>query len=339
VNEALIKQERPPNETALQIKQRTSIDPDILATAAAIWQRSLAEGGEMTPEAAIAAAYHFKTTGETLGRHSYIAWKSQGKMHAGTVIEGYRAVSRNLDMSRYQWRHRPPTDDEKALHGIGPKDKAMVCEVDVLEARRKCIQMGIPYQPVIGITVVRDGERLTVPANRTATWVLMKQAKNDALRQLGEHVTADEAFEDSEEGQEVERPEGGISVQQAEQLIAAAQLMAQKNAEAAGMTPDEHAARLQKNVAQMRGDSDADPFAEADKPPAEPETEPSPPSTPEQRVPLTALVMELYPDKAAQAGLKIWMTKRYGVENIKSLSAAQVMDFIAELVKQKDGGA
>jgi hypothetical protein len=338
MNEALIKQERPPNETALQIKQKTSIDPDILATAAAIWQRSLAEGGEMTPEAAIAAAYHFKTTGETLGRHSYIAWKSAGKMHAGTVIEGYRAVSRNLDMSRYQWRHRPPNDAEKEMHNIQPKDKVMVCEVDVLAARAKCIRMGVPYQPVIGITVIRAGERLTVPANRTEAWVLMKQAKNDALRQLGEHVTADEVFEDSDEGQEVERPEGGISVQQAEQLIAAAQMMAQKRAEAEGMTPDEHAARLAKNVEQMRGEG-PDPFAEADKPPAEPETEPSPPSTPEQRAPLSALVMELYPDKEAQAGLKVWMTNRYHVENIKSLSAAQVMDFIAELVKQKDGGA
>jgi hypothetical protein len=255
VSEALVKHDEPsPNTTALTVKQQASIDPEVLARAAAIWQRSIAEGGQLTPEAAIAAAYHFQTTGEVVGRHSYIVWKGRGKLASGTVIEGYRAVSRNLDMSRYQWRHRALTDEERKLHAVGPKDKSMACELDVLEARRKCIEMKIPYQPIVGITVVRESDNLQVPANRTAAWVMMKQSRVDALRQVGENTAADEVLDEAEEnGVEVERPEGRLSVEQAEQLVAAAQLMAQRKAEFETTTPEQHVARLAENVAVMRG--------------------------------------------------------------------------------------
>jgi len=221
---ALIPQ--PPPEARLGTASVPNLDfslitPEIMARAAAIAADVVAKDGTISPAQALAAAYHFAATGEVIGRHSYVG--TRGNV-AGRVIEGYRGVARELNMARYQWRYRPLTAEERELHDVREGDKALACEVDVLEARQQCILMGIPYQPIIGYTVVRRGDPLNIPRNRTAYWVLCKQARIDALRQVGENVEADEVLEDARaNGIQIEMPDKArLTREQAEATVRAA---------------------------------------------------------------------------------------------------------------------
>lgn len=215
----------------------SQIDPAIMARAAAIAAEVMANGGQINPAQALAAAYHFEQTGEVIGRHAYVG--TTGGV-AGKVLEGYRSVARELDMSKYQWRYRPLTDAEKEMRGVQPGDRALICELDVLPARKQCIEMGVPYDPIVGCTVIKKGQLLNVPKNRDAYWVLCKQARTDALRQVGEHTEADEVL--AEAG--IEAPEGYLSVEQAERYVASKQETQAALERHNAMTPEEKQADI-----------------------------------------------------------------------------------------------
>ena len=253
------------NVPALDFSQ---IAPDIMARAAAIATSVMAAGGSINPAQALAAAFHFADTGEVIGRHSYVG--TTGNV-AGRVLEGYRAVARELDMSKYQWRYRPLDPNEERMNNIQPGDRAMICEVDVLAARRQCIEMGIDYQPVIGCTVVRKGEALNVPKNRSSLWVLQKQARIDALRQIGENTSADEVL--SEAGI-TDAPDGYLSPEQAEALVA--ERLAEALRAAQVRSDAELLQAVALSVAAMRGPATDDPLGIDEPPPhgrpAEPPT-------------------------------------------------------------------
>jgi len=214
----------------------------VLSRAASIAAEIMANGGSITPPQALAAAYHFYETGEVIGRHAYVGTKGNV---AGRVLEGYRGVARKLDMSKYQWRYRPPTPDEMARHHIGPQDRMTVCELDVLAARRQCIEMGVEYQPIIGVSIVRQGDKINSPAFRDSVWLMEKQARVDALRQVGEQTSGDEDLEEAEaHGVDVAEiramQENGAVINQ-EQMAAAIDKAVIKQAQAA-RTPEEIAA-------------------------------------------------------------------------------------------------
>lgn len=167
----------------------SAIDPEIVALAAAIHAKS---DGKLTKAEALDAALHYHQTGEIPGRHSYIGTEGKTK---GRIIEGYRAVERYVKQD-YQVKYRSLTLEETQVHEIQPGDRALACEVYLLDAWRKCIAMGIPYQPIVGVTVVRKGDKFHVPTTKTAHWVLQKQARTDALRQVpGMPATVEEAEE------------------------------------------------------------------------------------------------------------------------------------------------
>lgn len=174
-----------------------SVPLPIMARAAAIAAKVMAEGGEINAAQALDAAYHFQDTGEVMGRHSYVGTTKQV---AGKVLEGYRAVARPLDMSQYQFRYRPVTDNERTMHGITAKQDVLACELDVLKARARCIRMGIPYDPIVGIGIVDhwEKEKKEAPKTKTWYWVLQKRSRVDALRQVGEKVSPDEEIEEAE---------------------------------------------------------------------------------------------------------------------------------------------
>jgi hypothetical protein len=236
----------------------SAIPPDIMARAAQIAADVMANGGTINPAQALTAAYHFANTGEVMGRHSYVGTKGNV---SGRVLEGYRAVARELDMSRYQWYFRPLTPDEEKMHTIQPGDRALACSVDVLAARRQCIDMGIEYHPVVGITVIRKGEPLNVPKNRTAMWVMQKQCKNDALRQLGENTEADEVL--AEAGIS-DAPDGYMSVEQAEAMVR--ERIAEALRQANPPTPQEVQARAAANVKTMRAPAGFQGFGDEPEP-------------------------------------------------------------------------
>ena len=130
MNDALITPEE--REKSLTQAAEQKIAPEIIATAAAIWRAS---EGTISKEAAIRAAFHFQTTGEVLGRDSYVGTKGSAK---GQVIEGYRAVLRNIRQP-YQTRFRPMNRDEFVLHELADGDLGLVCELDLLNMRRECM--------------------------------------------------------------------------------------------------------------------------------------------------------------------------------------------------------
>lgn len=206
-----------PNVPALDFSQ---IDPAIMARAASIAADVIAGGGHINAAQALAAAFHFEQTGEVIGRHAYVGTTGQV---AGKVLEGYRGVARELDMSQFQFRYRPLTEDEKKLHDIDPKWQTVACEIDVLKARARCIRMGVEYQPMIGVGILRPSEKVTSqggpkdpPKTKTWYWVLQKRARVDGMRQLGENTSGDDVLKEAG----TEAPEGThLSIEQAEAFV------------------------------------------------------------------------------------------------------------------------
>ena len=178
------------NETALSAAvQKTAVDPEIIALASAFYT-----AGEMTKEQAVKAAYFFYHTGQVEGRDSYIG--TTGNV-SGKVLEGYRGVAREVGRD-YEVKYRRPTNEEIEEHGINPKGKALVCEVYVLDIWQRKQAMGLPYEPVIGIAYYPPGTAIRVPATKTEHWVLQKNARKDALRQVpGIPLDAGEVFEEA----------------------------------------------------------------------------------------------------------------------------------------------
>jgi hypothetical protein len=250
-----------PNVPALDFSK---IDPAIMTRAAAIAADIMANGGHINAAQALAAAYHFEQTGEVIGRHAYVGTTGQV---AGKVLEGYRGVARGLDMSQFQFRYRPLTDDEKKMHDIDPKWQTVACEIDVLKARARCIRMHIEYQPVIGIGILKPSEKVTSsgqpkdpPKTKTWYWVLQKRSRVDGMRQLGENTSGDDVLEEAD----VEAPEGAhLTIGQAEAFVREHF----RKLNAPERTPEEAKRLLAENVTAMRGDPQDDPFADkvADK--------------------------------------------------------------------------
>ena len=261
-----------PNGPTLDFSQ---IGPEIMSRAAAIAADVMANGGQINPAQALAAAYHFEQTGEVIGRHAYVGTTGQV---SGKVLEGYRGVTRDLDMSRYQVRYRPLTDDEKMWHEIEPGWMALACECDVLKARTQCIRAGIPYTPMVGIGIVKPADKLTAqgkpkdpPKTKTWYWVLQKRARVDVLRQLGENTSAEDVLDEAG----IEAPAGYITVEQAEALVHERERAAQRET----LWGPEQQAALERNVTAMRGDPEdtpyGDPALQHADPPAKPNGKPA----------------------------------------------------------------
>jgi len=256
MNDALITPEE--REKSLTQAAEQKIAPEIIATAAAIWRAS---EGTISKEAAIRAAFHFQTTGEVLGRDSYVGTKGSAK---GQVIEGYRAVLRNIRQP-YQTRFRPMNRDEFVLHELADGDLGLVCELDLLNMRRECITHGIPYAPILGITVLRKGEKLQVPATKTRYWVLQKQARDDAFRQIPGAGLDDEA---AALARNITVPEGArLDETQAAALVATSEMVVKNTRETALLSPDAVIVRGQRNIDIMRGPQTEDPLG-IDTPPS-----------------------------------------------------------------------
>lgn len=232
------------NETQLsQQVQKTAVDPEIIALASAFFTT-----GEMTKEQAVKAAYFFYQTGHVEGRDDYIG--TTGGVR-GKVLEGYRGVQREVGRD-YEVKYRQPTDAEMKDHGIDPKGRALVCEVYVLDIWQRKQAMGLPYEPITGMAYYAPGVKINVPATKTEHWVLQKNARKDALRQVpGAPLDASEAIEEAEAaGLHIEAPEGAqLTTEQVRLMIE----QAQADATRPELTYEQHQGRLQVNVAKMRG--------------------------------------------------------------------------------------
>jgi hypothetical protein len=279
----------------------SQIGPEIMSRAAAIAADVMANGGTINPAQALAAAYHFEQTGEVIGRHAYVGTSGQV---SGKVLEGYRGVTRELDMSRYQYRYRPLTADEQQCHEIEPTWQTLACECDVLHARAQCIRMGIPYAPVVGIGIVKPADKLTAqgkpkdpPKTKTWYWVLQKRARVDALRQLGENTSAEDVLEEAG----LTAPEGYITIEQAEALVRERARAEQRIT----LTPPQQQAQLEANILAMRGPVTDDPLG------VDTHTVSTPPITPAAAI--KARLLELVADKE-------WKIEPASAEQVKKIN-------------------
>lgn len=218
----------------------------VRARAASIALDCMARGEIISAAQALAAAYHFQESGEVMGRHAYIGTKGSV---AGRVLEGYRGVARRLDMSNYQWRYRPATEEELAEHRIQQGDRIVICELTNLTAYQKARQLGLEYQPIIGMSIARKGDTINSPKFRDTTWTLKKQARTDALRQAGENTTADEELDEAEaHGIDVNEWRDKISDPEQAQAAVDASVRAAANA---ARTPEQAFAEQQDNRDQL----------------------------------------------------------------------------------------
>jgi len=103
------------------------------------------------------------------------------------VVDGYRGIQKDADPSRFYTQTRQMTPDEREEHALGQQDIGYVCLLWDFEKKRRCDDLGIPYEPTKGIGIVFSHERQKshAPVGRTWAWVAQKRAYKDALRMSG----------------------------------------------------------------------------------------------------------------------------------------------------------
>ncbi len=238
-----------------------TISPEIIA----LTQAFLMASPEITLPQAVKAAYFFHNTGQVEGRDSYIGTKGSV---TGKVLEGYRGVARDAaerNVGEVQIKYRPLTADEAEWHEVKPGDLARACEVYQLKAWRIAQSMGQAYEPIIGIGIVKPGEKVTsegkpIPLIGGMTWgkKCQNRAYKDAMRHVpGMAISAAEVLEDADErdihvevpaAAQLTREQAIALVQEAERLSIAppqpmnaeqaAATLAQNNAKTRGTGPD-----------------------------------------------------------------------------------------------------
>ena len=234
-----------------------TISPEIIA----LTQAFLMASPEITLPQAVKAAYFFHNTGQVEGRDSYIG--TTGRV-TGKVLEGYRGVARDAaerNVGEVQIKYRPLTADEATWNDVQPGDLARACEVYQLRAWRIAQKMGQPYEPIIGIGIVKPGEKVDrdgkpIPLIGGMTWgkKCQNRAYKDAMRHVpGMAINGAEVLEDSEERDiHVEVPQGAqLTREQAIALVAEAERLS--IAPPQPMNTEQGAATLAQNNARTRG--------------------------------------------------------------------------------------
>ncbi len=135
------------------------------------------------------------------------------------VTDGYRGLIKDAKPGNYHLRYRPLTPEEIKEHDIKSGDIAKACELYLFEEMKQCREFGIPYEPTIGIGIVREEERyqttrwderrrqkvklprdqwqpIDPPTGRSWAWKAEIRAMKDALRRAGvQYVDREEVEE------------------------------------------------------------------------------------------------------------------------------------------------
>lgn len=113
--------------------------------------------------------------------HIYAYFDGKGKFIITIGYQGY-AFKAKQQRKVYFKPARPMTDTERQLHGVLGANAAAIVELYDYEDARMCHEMGIIYEPIIGIAV-HTGK--ATPETKTPFWVASKNALKDACRKLG----------------------------------------------------------------------------------------------------------------------------------------------------------
>ncbi|HEY66245.1 MAG TPA: hypothetical protein G4O02_16965 [Caldilineae bacterium] len=152
-------------------------------------------------------------------------WAIPGK----GVTDGYRGLIKDAKPGTYHLHYRPLTPQEIEEHEVRPSDIAKACELYLFEEMRQCREFSIPYEPTVGIGIVREEERyqttrwderrrqkvklprdqwhpIEPPTGRSWAWKAEIRAMKDALRRAGVQ------YVDREEVEELRRQAEALGV-------------------------------------------------------------------------------------------------------------------------------
>jgi hypothetical protein len=165
--------------------------------------RKMLPGGERLSDGEVLA---LAQAARVMGRNPLAGeiWAIAGK----GVTDGYRGLIKDAKPGSYTYRYRNPKPNEITAHEIRERDIARICELYIFEEARQCRELGIPYEPVTGIGIVREEERyqteawdastrrrialprekwqpIAPPTGRSWFWRAEIRALKDALRRAG----------------------------------------------------------------------------------------------------------------------------------------------------------
>jgi hypothetical protein len=225
---------------------RAEPPPDVSELASLI-KTMLPNGKNLTDQEAIAGAMYGKAHGLDVFKQEFYIVPGRG------IYPGYRGEMRLQEARTYYTQTRPLRADEAAEHEIQAGDTARIVELYQPDLMARMRTMGIPYQPIAGLGIVRKAEKGSAgpPTGRSWAWKAEQRALKDAMRHM----------------------QGGADIldETAEMRLDAAEQAAETVAATVRrLTPAEQQATLKANVNAMRGAPEDNPFdddrQEADAP-------------------------------------------------------------------------
>lgn len=180
----------------------TLADTEQLKRFAQLLRQLLPNGQKLTDSEAMALAYAAKAMG-----HNPLAGEIYAIPGKG-VTDGYRGLIKDARPGSYHIRYRPLTAEEVADHEVRPGDVARACELYLFAEIEQCKRHGIPYEPTVGVGIVREEEKFQTerwdnatrtklplpreqwqpvnpPTGRSWGWKAEIRAMKDALRRAG----------------------------------------------------------------------------------------------------------------------------------------------------------
>lgn len=196
------------NDAALALP--TQIPEDIKQMAALI-KAMLPNGNKLTDQEAIAGAMYGKAKGLDVFKQEFYIIPGKG------IYPGYRGEMKENQNRDYYTQTRPLRQDEAEEHEIMPGDSARIVEVYEPTKMATLRVLGMTYQPIIGVGIVRKAEKYKTgewkngsyvrfnepqptdpPTGRSWAWKAEQRALKDAMRHMqGGPDILDETVEDA----------------------------------------------------------------------------------------------------------------------------------------------
>ena len=303
------------------IALRSQTPPDV-AELAGLIKAMLPNGKNLTDQEAIAGAMYGKAHNLDPFKQEYYIVPGRG------IFPGYRGEMRLNERREYYTQTRPLRSDEAAEHEIQPGDTARIVELYQPDLMRQMRTLGITYQPIMGLGIVRKAEKQGAPpTGRSWAWKAEQRALKDAMRHMqGGADILDET----------------IDMKLADAEHNGAEILA----EVRDLPPAEQQAQFTERVNTMRGAPEHNPFD--DNPPADtvdaeferiPTAQQERNTPPAGEAPATALQVQrmgilaskIYGKDELESVFRPWLRENYGVDSRKALTTAQAGDVIAKL--------
>ena len=216
-------------------------DSEKLRALAQLLKKMLPGGERMSDGEALALAQAARAMGRNPLAGEIYAIPGKG------VADGYRGLIKDARPGSYHLKYRPLTAEEVEEHEVRTGDIARACELYLFAEVEQCKRYGVPYEPTVGVGIVREEEKFQTerwdnatrarlplprdqwkpippPTGRSWGWKAEIRAMKDALRRAGV------AYVDLEEieGLRAQAEEAGIDTRGATNAEQIARLVEQQ---------------------------------------------------------------------------------------------------------------